>query len=273
MKLAAAPGPSYSQPMPTRTASALILAGLLCLSQASHARAEELNVAVAANFLGTLQRLAPLFEKATGHKLVPSPGSSGQIYAQIQRGAPYDVFLSADSERPAKLEAQGLAVKGSRFTYAIGRLVLWSPKAGVVDAKGDVLKKKDLGFVALANPKTAPYGSAAEQALMALALLSPLKAANKLVYGESIGQAQQFVTSGHAELGFVAYSQIVDASGKLTGSHWLVPESLYKRLDQDAVVLTGSTKQPLAQQFLKWLRTDPNALELLRASGYGVPSK
>jgi len=207
----------------------------------------------------------------TGHKLLPSPGSSGQIYAQIQRGAPYDVFLSADSERPAQLEAEGLAVKGSRFTYAIGRLVLWSPKPGVVDAQGEVLKKRELGFVSLADPKTAPYGAAAEQALTGLKLLAPLRAANKLVYGESIAQAQQFVSSGHAQLGFVALSQITDEQGQLMGSHWLVPEALYKRLDQDAVVLSASTKQALAQQFLKWLRTDAKAVALVRASGYALP--
>jgi molybdate transport system substrate-binding protein len=243
----------------------------ICSSFAGVAHAEELNVAVAANFLGTLQRLAPLFEKATGHKLVPSPGSSGQIYAQIQRGAPYDVFLSADSDRPAKLEAEGLAVKGSRFTYAIGRLVLWSPKPSVVDAKGEVLKKPQLGFVSLADPKTAPYGAAAEQALTALKLLEPLRAASKLVYGESIAQAQQFVISGHAELGFVALSQVTDAAGKVSGSHWLVPDALYKRLDQDAVVLSGSSKKSLAQQFLGWLRTDAKATALVRASGYSLP--
>jgi molybdate transport system substrate-binding protein len=244
---------------------------LLAASFSSVAQADELNVAVAANFLGTLQRLAPLFEQATGHKLVASPGSSGQIYAQIQRGAPYDVFLSADSERPAKLEAEGLAVKGSRFTYAIGRLVLWSPKPGVVDGKGEVLKKPQLGFVSLADPRTAPYGAAAEQALTALKLLEPLKAANKLVFGESIAQAQQFVISGHAELGFVSLSQVTDEAGKISGSHWLVPEALYKRLDQDAVVLSGSSKQALAQQFVAWLRKDAKALAVIRASGYTLP--
>jgi molybdate transport system substrate-binding protein len=248
-----------------------LLAGLVCLVQVESARAEELNVAVAANFLGTLQRLAPLFEQATGHKLVPSPGSTGQLYAQIQRGAPYDVLLSADAERPAKLEAEGLTLPGSRFTYAIGRLVLWSPKPGVVDAKGEVLKKQELRFVALADPKTAPYGAAAEQALSALKLLEPLRAAKKLVYGESAAQAQQFASTGHAELGFLALAQITDVSGKTNGSLWLVPESLYKRLDQDAVVLKASSKQALAQQFLKWLRNDKKAVDTMRASGYTLP--
>jgi molybdate transport system substrate-binding protein len=248
-----------------------LLAGLVCISLVQSARADELNVAVAANFLSTLQRLAPMFERATGHKLVPSPGSTGQLYAQIQRGAPYDVLLSADAERPAKLEADGLALKGSRFTYAIGRLVLWSPKAGAVDAKGEVLKKPDLGYVALADPKTAPYGAAAEQALAALELLAPLQAASKLVYGQSVAQAQQFASTGHAQVAFVALAQLTDESGKTDGSLWIVPESLHKRLDQDAVVLSASSKQRLAQQFLKWLRSDKRALDVIRTSGYTLP--
>jgi len=249
---------------------AWLIAGLLCFAHAGRVRADELHVAVAANFLSTLHRLAPLFEKATGHKLVLSPGSTGQLYAQIQRGAPYDVLLSADSERPAKLEAEGLAVKGSRFTYAVGRLVLWSPKRGVVDAGGALLQKPQLGFVALADPKTAPYGAAAEQTLHALKLLPPLKAANKLVYGESVAQAQQFATSGHAECAFVALAQVTDASGKTNGSLWLVPDALYKRLDQDAVALSASTKQAQARQFLSWLRSDPTALHTIRSSGYAL---
>jgi molybdate transport system substrate-binding protein len=243
---------------------------LLSFSYSATARADELNVAVAANFLGTLKRLSPLFEKATGHKLVLSPGASGLLYAQIQRGAPYDVLLSADSDRPAKLEAEGLGVRGSRFTYAIGRLVLWSPKPGFVDGAGDVLKK-NLRFISIADPKAAPYGAAAEQALGALKLLQPFKIANKLVYGESIAQAQQFVISGHAEVGFVALSQITDESGKTKGSYWLVPESLYGPLGQDAIVLNASTKKALAQQFLSWLQADPVAIKLISASGYVVP--
>lgn len=250
---------------------AALLVAFLCLGLAQRARADELNVAVAANFLGTLQRLAPLFERATGHKLVPSAGSSGQLYAQIQKGAPFDVMLSADAERPAKLEAEGLAVKGSRFTYAIGRLVLWSPKPATVDGKGEILKKPDLGFVALADPKTAPYGAAAEQALGALELLEPLRAANKLVYGESVAQAQQFATTGHAQVGFVALAQVTDEHGKTNGSLWVVPENLYKRLDQDAVVLRASSKQALARQFLTWLRSDKKAVETIRGSGYTLP--
>lgn len=243
----------------------------LWAAPARRARADELNVAVAANFLGTLQRLAPLFEHASGHKLVPSPGSSGQLFSQIQRGAPYDALLSADRERPARLEAEGLAVKGSRFTFAIGRLVLWCAKPGLEAQGGDVLRRPELRFVALADPKTAPYGTAAQHVLTTLHLLGQLKAGNKLVYGQSVGQAYQFATSGHADCAFVALSQVTDAQGKVAGSLWLVPESMYTRLDQDAVVLRASPRQALAQQFMAWLRTDPTATETIRAAGYGLP--
>jgi molybdate transport system substrate-binding protein len=181
------------------------------------------------------------------------------------------VYLSADTERPAKLESTGRALKGSRFTYAIGRLVLWSPKPGVVDAKAEVLKDPKLRFLALADPKTAPYGTAAEQVLTAMNLYPQLKAAGKLVFGESIAQTQQFVTSGHASLGFLALAQVTDAQGQVSGSYWLVPESLYARIAQDAVVLQASTKQALATRFLTWLRTDPKATALIRASGYSLP--
>jgi molybdate transport system substrate-binding protein len=240
------------------------------LALGSSARADELNVAVAANFLGTLQKLAPLFQAAHGHTLVPSAGASGQLYAQIQRGAPFDVFLSADSERTAKLEAEGLSVKGTRFTYAIGELVLWSPKPGVVDSAGDVLKKRELRFVAIADPKTAPYGAAAEKVLEALHLLAPLRAAKKISVGESIGQAYQFTATGNADCGFVALSQVIKEDGTIPGSSWIIPPTLSGKLDQEAVLLKASTKQKAAQLFLKWLHTDSAALKLIRAAGYLV---
>lgn len=248
--------------------SAMTLFGAL---YACEAHAEELNVAVAANFLSTLQKLAVQFQKTHGHTIVPSAGATGQLYAQIQRGAPFDVLLSADTERPAKLEAEGLAVKGSRFTYAVGRLILWSPKPNVVDAKGSVLEKPDLHFVAIPDPKTAPYGVAAEQVLSAKKLLESLRAAQKIVVGESVGQAHQFAVSGHADCAFIALSQVIDATGKVPGSSWQIPETLYTRIDQDAVVLKSSTKGKVAQEFLTWLRTDRAALETLRSSGYAVP--
>lgn len=249
------------------------IAGLAILCVAPVVRADELNVAVAANFLSTLKKLAPLFEKAHGQKILPSPGSSGQLYAQIKNGAPYDLLLSADADRPAKLEAEGLAVKGSRFTYAVGRLVLWSPKPGVVDDTGAPLTRTDLRFVALADPKTAPYGSAAEEVLSSMNLLAPLRAANKLVYGESVGQALQFASSGHADCGFVALSQVLEENGKPRGSLWVIPAARYKRLDQDAVVLSKSARPELAKKFLHWLRTDSAAIQTISAAGYALSKR
>jgi molybdate transport system substrate-binding protein len=243
------------------------------LTLGSSARADELNVAVAGNFLGTLQKLAPLFQTAHGHTLAPSAGASGALYAQIQHGAPFDVFLSADAERPAKLEAEGLAVKGTRFTYAIGQLVLWSPKPGVVDSAGDVLKKSELRFVAIADPKTAPYGAAAEKVLEALHVLAPLRAAKKITVGESIGQAYQFAATGNADCGFVALSQVTKEDGTIPGSSWIIPPTLSGKLEQDALVLKASTKQKVAQLFLKWLHTDPAARKLIRAAGYLVAAR
>jgi molybdate transport system substrate-binding protein len=243
------------------------------LTFGSSARADELNVAVAANFLGTLQKLAPLFRAAHGHTLTPNAGASGQLYAQIQRGAPFDVFLSADAERPAKLEAEGLTVRGTRFTYAIGQLVLWSPKRGFVDSAGEVLKKSELRFVAIADPKTAPYGAAAEKVLEALHVLAPLRAAKKISVGESIGQAYQFAATGNADCGFIALAQVIKEDGTIPGSSWIIPPTLSGKLDQDAAVLKASTKQKAAQLFLKWLRTDPAALKLIRAAGYLVVAR
>jgi len=253
------------------SSAAIICAFALGAFPVGRARAEELNVAVAANFLGTLQRLASVFEKVSGHKLLASPGSSGQLYAQIQRGAPYDVFLSADRERPAQLEAEGLATPGSRFTFAVGQLVLWSARPGFAVEGGAALQRADLGYVALADPKTAPYGSAAEQVLKSMKLYTSLKAANKLVYGQSVGQTHQFATTGHSDCAFVALSQVTSTEGKISGSVWLIPQTLYSRLDQDAVILRASAKQALAQQFLTWLRTDPGAAQIIRSAGYALP--
>jgi molybdate transport system substrate-binding protein len=243
---------------------------MMSFALGSRVRADELRVAVAANFLGTLQKLVPLFQRAHGHTLVPIAGASGQLYAQIQHGAPFDVLLSADSERPAKLEAEGLTVKGTRFTYATGRLVLWSPKQGVVDSAGEVLKSQALRFVALADPKSAPYGVAAEKVLEALHVLAPLRAANKITLGESVAQAYQFAATGNADCSFIALSQVIKEDGTIPGSSWVVPPQLYSKLDQDAVLLQASKQQPLGRLFLGWLRNDPGALSVIRAAGYLV---
>lgn len=231
--------------------------------------AAELDVAVAANFLGTLQTLAPLYRRASGNELLPSAGSSGQLYAQIRQGAPFDVFLSADSDRPARLEAQGLGVRGSRFTYAIGTLVLWSPKPGVIDSAGKVLSTDGYRTLAIANPTSAPYGAAAQHVLMALDLWDQLNQSKRIVVGENINQAWQFTATGAADLGFVAVSQVMH-DRTISGSYWLPPQSEYPPIDQDALLLARSRQRQAAEDFLRWLRHDPHAIAAIEAAGYRV---
>jgi molybdate transport system substrate-binding protein len=243
---------------------------LLALPLSSVA-ADEVHVAVAANFLGTLQKLAEPFHKASGHTLVISPGATGQLYAQIAHGAPFDVLLAADTAHAIKLEDDGLGVRGTRFTYASGKFVLWSPKAGVVQPGGKLLLKPELHFVAIADPTTAPYGTAAEKALTALGWLAQLKAAGKIAIGESVGQAYQFAASGNADCAFVALSQILGPDGKPTGSSWLVPASLSGTIDQDAILVSASAHKDAANVFLAWLHHDPTALAAIRAAGYALP--
>ncbi|MGC2461014.1 MAG: molybdate ABC transporter substrate-binding protein [Steroidobacteraceae bacterium] len=246
-------------------AAAFMLAALPALS----ARAEDLDIAVAANFYGTLQRLAPKFEQAGGNRLLLSSGASGQFYTQIREGAPFDVLLSADSDRPKQLETEGLAVAGSRFTYAIGTLVLWSPKAGVVDRDGKVLRAGAYRMLGIADPRNAPYGAAAQQVLTALGLWDKLNQDKKLAIGENINQAWQFAATGNVDMAFVALSQVSDGK-MISGSYWLPPQTLYAPLNQDAVILTRTSKRPAAEAFLKWLRQDPKAVATIKAAGYHV---
>jgi molybdate transport system substrate-binding protein len=244
------------------------LAALAALS-ATSVRAEDLDIAVAANFYGTLQRLAPKFEQASGHRLLLSSGASGQFYTQIREAAPFDVLLSADSARPKQLEAEGLAVAGSRFTYAIGTLILWSPKAGVVDRDGKVLRGGAYRMLGIADPRNAPYGAAAQQVLTALGLWDKLNQDKKLAIGENINQAWQFAATGNVDLAFVALSQVTDGKA-ISGSYWLPPQTLYAPLNQDAVILTRSGKRAAAEAFLNWLRRDPEAIATIKAAGYHV---
>jgi molybdate transport system substrate-binding protein len=251
-----------------------LLVGLLLLAAlpglaARAARTEELNVAVAANFYGTMQHLAPQFEQASGNRLLLSSGASGQFYTQIHEGAPFDILLSADSDRPKQLESEGLAVPGSRFTYAIGTLVLWSPKPGVVDAEGKVLRGGTYRMLGIADPRAAPYGAAAQQVLSALGLWDQLNQAKKLAIGENINQAWQFAATGNVDLAFVALSQVTDGHA-IAGSYWLPPQTLYTPITQDAVILTHSGKRAAAQAFLNWLRHDPQAIATIKAAGYHV---
>lgn len=239
---------------------------VLALAFAATARAEETQVAVAANFTAPAKLIAAEFEKETGHKAVLAFGATGKLYAQIKNGAPFEVLLAADDRTPAKLEEEGMAVRDSRFTYAVGQLVLWSARPDLVDEEGEVLEKGDFKHLAIANPKTAPYGAAAIETLTALKLLEALTP--KLVQGENIAQTHQFVVSGNAELGFVALSQVWK-DGKLTsGSAWVVPEALHTPIRQDAVLLNSGAGNAAAVAWLDFLKGE-KAREVIHAFGYG----
>ena len=238
---------------------------LATLLFASAAQAAEVKVAVAANFAQTLKDIAVEFEKDTGHKISISQGASGKFYAQISNGAPFEVFLSADDETPTKLVREGKAVAGSQFTYAIGRLVLWSPDATLVDQEASVLKSEKFRHLAIANAKVAPYGMAAVQTMQKLGLLTKLEP--RVVQGESIAQAFQFVSSGNAQLGFVALSQVWENGQLKSGSAWIVPEAMHEPLHQDAVLLNPGKEVPAANSLLNYLKSD-KARKIMERYGY-----
>jgi molybdate transport system substrate-binding protein len=226
--------------------------------------AGETKIAVAANFTEAARAIAARFKARTGHEATLSFGSSGQFYTQIANGAPYEVFLSADVERPQKAEAEGLAVPGSRFTYATGRLVLFSKAPGLVDGKGAVLSKGKFEKLSIADPKGAPYGQAAVETLTRLRLYDTLK--SKIVTGASITQAYQYVETGAAELGFVALSQVAGETG---GSRWLVPASNHTPIEQQAVLLKTGANSAAAKAFLTFLKSG-EAKAIIRRYGYEV---
>ncbi|CAM3676037.1 Molybdate-binding periplasmic protein [Pseudomonas reidholzensis] len=245
----------------------LAATALATLITCNSAWADEVQVAVAANFTAPIQALAKDFEKDTGHTLVAAFGATGQFYAQIKNGAPFEVFLAADDSTPAKLESEGDTVKGSRFTYAIGTLALWSAKPGYVDDQGAVLKKNDFQHLSIANPKAAPYGLAATQVLDKLKLTDATK--GKIVEGQNITQAFQFVSTGNAELGFVALSQIYK-DGKIdNGSAWIVPSNLHDPIKQDAVILNKGKDNPAAKALVEYLK-GPKAAALIKSYGYEI---
>ena len=227
--------------------------------------AEEILIGVATNFASTIDRIATRFEAQSGHEVIVSLASTGKHYAQIVNGVPFDAFFSADARRPELLEHAGLSRPGSRFTYAIGKLLLWSPKVDYVDGEGRVLDTGDYRHLAIANPKLAPYGNAAKQVLEARGLWDP--DSRRLVRGENIGQAMHFVQSGNAELGFVARSQVLRPGGKIDGSVWEIPQSLYDPIEQQAVLLTDSQA---ARDFLAFVR-GREARDIIRAHGYESP--
>ena len=248
---------------PFRSLLAAAFAAFAVFATAAHA--EDIDVAVAANFTAPSQQIAADFEKATGHHVKLAFGATGKFYAQIKNGAPFQILLAADDETPAKLETEGAGVAGSRFTYAIGTLVLWSSKPDFVDDKGEVLTKGAFNKVAIANPKTAPYGAAAIETLKALGLLAAIEP--KFVQGENISQTHQFVSTGNADLGFVALSQITK-DGKITGgSAWIVPAKLHAPIRQDAVLLAPGKDSAAAKAFLTYLKSDA-AKAVIRSYGY-----
>lgn len=246
----------------------LILLGIALLAGimpglAPAARAAEARVAVAANFIGPAQELIALFQKAGADTVTPSFGASGRFVTQIENGAPYDVFLSADQIRPGALIADKLAVDGTAFTYAVGRLVFWSTDPAH-PAGEQALRDWSSGKLAICNPDAAPYGRAALEALTALGLETTLRP--HLVVGADVAQAFSFVSSGSAPAGFVALSQLHD---RTDGSRWLVPQALYSPIRQDAVLLVHGAGNPAARAFLAFLKSAP-AREVIVRYGYGT---
>ncbi|MBU0621171.1 MAG: molybdate ABC transporter substrate-binding protein [Gammaproteobacteria bacterium] len=244
------------------------LLGALLASLVQVANAGEVNAAVAANFTKPMEEIVAQFEKETGHTVKLSFGSSGKFTSQIKNGAPFDVFLAADEKNPKLLEEEGLAVKGSRFVYALGKLVLWSAQSGFVDDKGAVLGKGSYNKIAYADPKLAPYGLAAQEALQKLSLWD--KVQGKLVTGESITQTYQFAATGNAELAFIALSQITKNGKVAEGSYWLVPSDMYNPIKQSTVQLSAAKDPAAAKAFMTFLKSE-KALTIIRNFGYGLP--
>lgn len=251
--------------MPRPSLARLLLAALLLV--AGQGRADTVQVAVAANFAQPMQAIATAFKAASGDELLLAVGSTGKFYTQIKNGAPFAVLLAADEKTPQRLAAEGSALADTEFTYATGKLVLWSATPGLVDDQGAVLSHGPFAHLAIADPKLAPYGAAAVQALTRLGLLATLQ--GRLVTGDSIGQAYEFVASGNAELGFVALSQVSQGGPPSKGSMWLVPARLYDPLRQDAILLNAGRDQPAARRLLDFLHGEA-ARAIIRSYGYDI---
>lgn len=237
------------------------------LSLCTQLQAAEVSVAVAANFTAPMQKIAQAFEQETGHKALLSFGSTGNFYAQIKNGAPFQVLLAADNETPLKIERDGLGITGSRFTYAIGKLVLWSKQQGLVDAKGDILLSGKFQRIAIANPKLAPYGTAAIETMSKLGVLADVR--SKFVQGENIAQTYQFIATENAQLGFVALSQVITDGRISQGSAWIVPSALHAPIQQDVVLLAKGKDNPAASALLGFLKSE-KAKALIRSFGYDL---
>lgn len=252
---------------PTLTSLVLAVSALSIIAVVP-ARAGEVLVAVAANFAEVIEDLKPAFEKASGHTLKATTGSTGKLYAQIKAGAPFQVLLSADARTPERLEAEKAAAAGTRFTYAMGKLTLWSSDPDRVGTDGvAALKADDLRHVAIANPDLAPYGVAARETLQALGLWDTLKA--RLVMGQNIGQTHSLVATGNAELGFVALSAVLSPRARNKGSRWDVPQNLFRPIKQDAILLNAGRDNVAASAFLAFLKS-PAAHTVIERYGYGL---
>jgi molybdate transport system substrate-binding protein len=238
---------------------------VVCALNVAPAAAATVQIAVASNFMEPAKEIAATFTARTGHRTNLSFGPSGQIYVQLTHGAPFEIFLSADKERPQQTEKGGFSVNGTRFTYAVGRLVLYSTRPGYVDANGKVLTRGDFDHLAIADPAIAPYGLAAVQSLGKLGLYNRLKP--KFVQGSSIAQTFQFVQTGAAQLGFVALAQVIN---RPEASYWTVPAKLHSPITQQAVLLKVGEKNPAAKAFVAFLKS-PEALGIIRRYGYEVP--
>ena len=251
---------------PLRTSLRLATLAGACLAAWLPAQAAEVAVAVASNFTAPMKQIAQDFARDTGHTAQLSFGATGKFYAQIVNGGPFEVLLAADDTTPEKLVREGHAVAASRFTYSIGQLVLWSPRAGYVDNQGAVLRSGDFKHIAVANARLAPYGVAAMQTLDKLGLAATLQP--RMVTGENIAQTYQFVASGNAQLGFVALSQVME-NGKIgAGSSWQVPASMHDPIRQDAVVLNKGKDSAAAAALMDYLRGE-KARAVMKSFGYG----
>ncbi len=262
----------------------LLLLPLTLMQIAQPALADNLRIAVASNFTPTLKQIVQRFEQQTGHQISLISGSTGKHYAQIRNGAPFDAFFAADSQRPKRLEQEGNTLANSRFTYAIGKLVLWSPKANFFAGSSEILRQDHFHYLAIANPKLAPYGRAAQQVMQAKGVWQSLQ--GKLVRGENIAQAYQYVQTGNAQLGFVALSQLQllnqrnhvnqldrnqfnqkSLDSEIPGSYWLPDQNLYSPIEQQAVLLNDKVA---AQQFFHFVQS-PEIKQLIQSQGYATP--
>lgn len=244
----------------------------LSLLSSAFAQADTTLVAVASDFTKPMTEIAEAFEKTTGHSAKLSFGSSGKAFAQIQSGAPFEVYLSASEKYPLELEKSGHAVPDSHFVYAIGKLVLWSPKPGYVDEQGAILKTGTFKHIALADPSHAPYGVVAEEVMSHIGVVDKLRPL--FVMGENISQTYQFVSTGNAELGFVGLAQVIDVNtGKIaSGSGWVVPDNLHSPFNQTAALLTTGAENPAASALLNFLKS-PAALSIIEKYGFGIPKQ